>query len=167
MPRSRTEMVAVPPRAPSFRSSTQRMSAEEATRESEERFRLSIDEVPIGTALVSIDTDRELALQLARGEIPRCQPEKRCIRKDGAVVDVSLRVLGELVAHPASANSPALGRPAPPDRAASPYACASPCIKDRLGDGPVRGNRIAKVVAPSTERTSSVPLLASTICLAM
>ena len=30
----------------------------------------------------------ELALQLARGEIPRCQFEKRCIRKDGAVVDV-------------------------------------------------------------------------------
>jgi PAS domain S-box-containing protein len=95
-------------------------------RESEERFRLAIDEAPIGMALVALDgrfarvnrvlceivgyspdeltaltfqaithpddleTDVALAGQLARGEIPRYQLEKRYIRKDGAIVDVLL-----------------------------------------------------------------------------
>ena len=104
------------------------MSAEEALRESEERFRLTIDEAPIGMALVSldgrfirmnrafcavvgyepaelatltfqeithpedVDTGLALAGQLARGEIPRCQFEKRYIRKDGTVVDIMLSV---------------------------------------------------------------------------
>jgi PAS domain S-box-containing protein len=107
---------------------TQRRLAEEALRESEERFRLTIDEAPIGMALVSLDgrfvrvnpafsevlgydpaeltkltfheithpedLDTHLALagQLARGEIPRCQFEKRYIRKDGTVVDTMLSV---------------------------------------------------------------------------
>jgi PAS domain S-box-containing protein len=95
-------------------------------RESEERFRLTIDEAPIGMALVTLDgtfarvnrvlceitgyaaeeltklrfqdithpddlgTDVALSEQLARGEIPRYQLEKRYIRKDGSVVDVML-----------------------------------------------------------------------------
>ena len=99
---------------------------EEALRESEERFRLTMDEAPIGMALVSldgrfvrvnrafcevvgyepaeltkltfqeithpedIDTDLALAGQLARAEIPRCQLEKRYVRKDGTVVDLML-----------------------------------------------------------------------------
>ena len=102
------------------------MSDEEALRESEERFRLTIDEAPIGMALVSLDgrflrvnrafcavvgyepaeltnltfrdithpedldTDHALSEQLRRGEIPRCQFEKRYIRKDGTVVDIML-----------------------------------------------------------------------------
>ena len=107
---------------------TQRRLTEEALRESEERFRLTIDEAPIGMALVSldgrfvrvnrafcevvgyeaaelmnltfreithpedVDTDLALAGQLARGEIPRCQFEKRYIRKDGTVVDTTVSV---------------------------------------------------------------------------
>ena len=95
-------------------------------RESEERFRLTIDEAPIGMALVALDgrfvrvnrvlceitgytvdeltklkfqdithpedleTDVALSQQLARGEIPRYQLEKRYLRKDGSVVDVML-----------------------------------------------------------------------------
>jgi PAS domain S-box-containing protein len=95
-------------------------------RESEERFRLTIDEAPIGMALVALDgtfvrvnrvlceitgysaeeltkltfhdithaddlgTDVALSEQLARGEIPRYQLEKRYIRKDGSVVDIML-----------------------------------------------------------------------------
>ncbi|HVZ24277.1 MAG TPA: PAS domain S-box protein [Vicinamibacterales bacterium] len=95
-------------------------------RESEERFRLTIDEAPIGMALVALDgrfvrvnralceitaytsdelttmtfhdithpedldTDVKLAGQLARGEIPRYQLEKRYIRKDRSIVDVML-----------------------------------------------------------------------------
>jgi len=93
-------------------------------RESEERFRLTIDEAPIGMALVGldgtftrvnrvlceitgyaaselttlrfqdithpddVDTDVTLSQQLARGETPRYQLEKRYIRKDGSVVDI-------------------------------------------------------------------------------
>lgn len=95
-------------------------------RESEERFRLTIDEAPIGMALVALDgrfvrvnrvlceitgyrvdeltkltfhdithphdlhTDVALARQLASGEIPRYQLEKRYVRKDGTIVDVIL-----------------------------------------------------------------------------
>jgi PAS domain S-box-containing protein len=97
-------------------------------RESEERFRLTIDEAPIGMALVTLDgrfvrvnralceilayspaellaltlsaithpddrdADADLALtgQLARGEIPRYQVAKRCLRKDGQTVDIML-----------------------------------------------------------------------------
>lgn len=95
-------------------------------RESEERFRLTIDEAPIGMGLISldgrfvrvnrvlceitgysadelttlrfqdithpddIDTDVALAEQLARGQIPRYQLEKRYVRKDGSIVDVML-----------------------------------------------------------------------------
>ena len=95
-------------------------------RESEERFRLTIDEAPIGMALVALDgtfarvnrvlceitgyraeelaqlrfqdithpddigTDLAMSEQLARGEIPRYQLEKRYIRKDGSLVDVML-----------------------------------------------------------------------------
>lgn len=95
-------------------------------RESEERFRLTVDNAPIGMALVTLDgrfvrvnqvlceltgysaeelmtltyqdithpddleTDVEFVGQLARGEIPRYQREKRYIRKDGAVVVVML-----------------------------------------------------------------------------
>ena len=95
-------------------------------RESEERFRLTIDEAPIGMALVALDgtfarvnrvlceitgyaaeeltrlkfqdithpddlgTDVGLSDQLARGEIPRYQLEKRYIRKDGSLVDIML-----------------------------------------------------------------------------
>ncbi len=95
-------------------------------RESEERFRLTIDEAPIGMALVALDgrfvrvnhrlcesvgysraelerlrfqdithpedLDKDVALsaQLARGEIPRVQLDKRYIRKDGSIVPVQL-----------------------------------------------------------------------------
>jgi PAS domain S-box-containing protein len=95
-------------------------------RESEERFRLTIDEAPIGMALVELDgtfarvnralceitgyaaeeltkltfhdithpddldIDVTLSEQLARGEIPRYQLEKRYIRKDGSLVDIML-----------------------------------------------------------------------------
>lgn len=95
-------------------------------RESEERFRLTIDEAPIGMALVALDgtfvrvnrvlceitgyaaeeltkltfhdithaddlgTDVALSKQLAGGEIPRYQLEKRYIRKDGSLVDIML-----------------------------------------------------------------------------
>ena len=105
---------------------TQRRLTEEALRESEERFRLTVDEAPIGMALVSLDgrfvrvnrafcevvgyepaelmkltfheithpedldADLVLAGQLARGEIARCQFEKRYIRKDGTVVHIIL-----------------------------------------------------------------------------
>jgi PAS domain S-box-containing protein len=101
-------------------------SANAQLRESEERFRLTIEEAPIGMALVAldgrfvrvnqalceitgygpdeltrrrsqdithpgdVDTDVELALKLARGEIPRYQLEKRYVRKDGSPVDVML-----------------------------------------------------------------------------
>jgi PAS domain S-box-containing protein len=97
-----------------------------ALRESEERFRLTLDEAPIGMALVALDgrflrvnrrlcdivgytadelvglsfqaithpddlgADLTLASQLLSGEIPRYELEKRYVRKDGAVVDVSL-----------------------------------------------------------------------------
>jgi PAS domain S-box-containing protein len=100
--------------------------AELALRESEERFRLTFDEAPIGMALVSpegrfarvnrvlceivgytadeltgltfqaithpddLDADLALAGQLARGEIPRYQLEKRYVRKDGATIDIML-----------------------------------------------------------------------------
>jgi PAS domain S-box-containing protein len=102
--------------------------ANEQLGDSEERFRLTIDEAPIGMALVSLDghfvrvnhrlceivgysaaeltsttfqaithpddLDVDVALrgQLARGEISRCQFEKRYIRKDGSVVDAMLNV---------------------------------------------------------------------------
>ena len=95
-------------------------------RESEERFRLTIDEAPIGMALVALDgtftrvnrvlceiagyaaedlttlkfqdithaddlvADVALREQLARGEIPRYQLEKRYIRKDGSLVDTMM-----------------------------------------------------------------------------
>ena len=95
-------------------------------RESEERFRLTIDEAPIGMALVALDgrfervnnmlceitgysaeeltrltfqdithpddlaKDVELSQQLAKGDIPRYQLEKRYIRKDGSTVIVVL-----------------------------------------------------------------------------
>ncbi|PSM30986.1 hypothetical protein BVG81_007705, partial [Haliangium sp. UPWRP_2] len=101
-------------------------SANEKLRASEERFRLTIDEAPIGMALVSLDghfvrvnralcdivgyspaelaqftfhdithpddleADIALAGQLARGEIPRYQLEKRYLRKDGTSVDIML-----------------------------------------------------------------------------
>ena len=107
---------------------TQRRLTEEALRESEERFRLTVDEAPIGMALVSldgrfvrvnrafcevvgyqpaelmnltfreithpedVDTDLAFAGQLARGELARCQFEKRYIRKDGTVVDTTVSV---------------------------------------------------------------------------
>jgi PAS domain S-box-containing protein len=95
-------------------------------RESEERFRLTIDEAPIGMALLALDgtfvrvnrvlceitgyaseeltalkfqditpaddlgTDVALSEQLARGEIPRYQLEKRYLRKDASLVDIML-----------------------------------------------------------------------------
>jgi PAS domain S-box-containing protein len=95
-------------------------------RESEERFRLTIEEAPIGMALVALDgrfervnhmlceitgytaeelvrltfrdithpddlaMDVELARQLANGDIPRYQLEKRYIRKDGSIVFIVL-----------------------------------------------------------------------------
>jgi PAS domain S-box-containing protein len=101
-------------------------SANDRLRESEERFRLTIDEAPIGMAVVALDghfvrvnralceivgytsdeltsltfqaithrddldTDVALARQLARGEIPRYQLEKRYVRKDGSIVDIML-----------------------------------------------------------------------------
>ncbi|HEX7979616.1 MAG TPA: PAS domain S-box protein [Gemmatimonadaceae bacterium] len=94
--------------------------------ESEERFRLAIDEAPIGMALVSldghfvrvnhvlceitgyspdelmklrfqdithpddVDSDVEASHRLARGDIPRYHIEKRYVRKDGSIVDVTL-----------------------------------------------------------------------------
>jgi PAS domain S-box-containing protein len=100
--------------------------AQFALRESEERFRLTLDEAPIGMALVALDgrfvrvnralcdilgytaeeltgltfqaithpddldADLALAERLSRGEIPRYQLEKRYVRKDGTVVDVTL-----------------------------------------------------------------------------
>jgi PAS domain S-box-containing protein len=100
--------------------------SEFARRESEERFRLVLDEAPIGMALVApdgrfvrvnralcdivgytaeelegltfqaithpddLDADLALAGQLARGEIPRYQLEKRYLHKSGAVVDIML-----------------------------------------------------------------------------
>jgi PAS domain S-box-containing protein len=103
-----------------------RKRVERALQESEERFRLTIDEAPIGMALVALDgrfvrvnrvlceivgyepaeltgltfqaithpddLDADLALagQLARGEIPRYQLEKRYIRKNGTIVDILL-----------------------------------------------------------------------------
>ena len=111
------------------REQAARQDAEAANarlRESEERFRLTIDEAPIGIALVSlggrfvrvnralceiigfakdelerltyrdithpedVDLDQERIGQLARGEIPRYQLEKRYIRKDGGIVTVLL-----------------------------------------------------------------------------
>ncbi|HEX7941109.1 MAG TPA: PAS domain S-box protein, partial [Gemmatimonadaceae bacterium] len=95
-------------------------------RELEERFRLAVDEAPIGMALVSLDghfvrvnrvlceitgyttdeltklrfqdithpddldTDVELARRLARGDIARYHLDKRYMRKDGSVVDITL-----------------------------------------------------------------------------
>jgi PAS domain S-box-containing protein len=111
------------------REQAARQAAEAAAvglRESEERFRLTIDEAPIGMALVALDgrfvrvnralceivgyakdelerltfqdltypedlaIDLDLAGQLARGEIPRYQLEKRYVRKDGAIVTIML-----------------------------------------------------------------------------
>ena len=107
---------------------TARKRNEWALQESEERFRLTIDEAPIGMALVALDgrfvrvnhalcdivgysstelegltfqaithpddLDADLSMrdQLARGEIPRYEREKRYIRKDGTIVDVLLSV---------------------------------------------------------------------------
>jgi PAS domain S-box-containing protein len=108
------------------RDVSERKRVEQALHESEERFRLTIDEAPIGMALVALDgrfvrvnralceiigytsaelmaltsqaithpddLDANLALagQLARGEIPRFQLDRRYIRKDGTIVDVQL-----------------------------------------------------------------------------
>ena len=108
------------------RDISERKRIERALQESEERFRLTIDEAPIGMALVALDgrfvrvnralceivgyssaeltgltfqaithpddLDADLALagQLARGEIPRYQLDKRYIRKDGTIVDILL-----------------------------------------------------------------------------
>jgi PAS domain S-box-containing protein len=105
------------------RDLTQRRLAEDALREAE-RLRHTIDDAPVGTALVSLDghfvrvnrafcevvghdaaelanltfrdithpedrdIDRASAEQLARGEIPIYQVEKRYIRDDGTVVDI-------------------------------------------------------------------------------
>ena len=107
---------------------SERKRIERTLQESEERFRLTIDEAPIGMALVALDgrfvrvnralceivgyspgeltgltfqaithpddLDADLALkgQLARGEIPRYQLDKRYIRKDGTIVDILLSV---------------------------------------------------------------------------
>ena len=108
------------------RDISERKRIERTLHESEERFRLTIDEAPIGMALVALDgrfvrvnralceivgyssdeltgltfqaithpddLDADLALagQLARGEIPRYQLDKRYIRKDGTIVDIQL-----------------------------------------------------------------------------
>ena len=108
------------------RDVSERKRVEQALHESEERFRLTIDEAPIGMALVALDgrfvrvnralceiigytsaeltaltsqaithpddLDANLALagQLARGEIPRFQLDRRYIRKDGTIVDIQL-----------------------------------------------------------------------------
>ena len=49
-------------------------------------------DVPGHHASDDLDADVALAGQLARGEIPRCQIEKRYIRKDGSIVDAMLGV---------------------------------------------------------------------------
>jgi PAS domain S-box-containing protein len=108
------------------RDNSGRKRIERSLQESEERFRLTFEEAPIGMALVALDgrfvrvnralceivgyssdeltgltfqaithpddLDADLALagQLARGEIPRYQLEKRYIRKDGTIVDIVL-----------------------------------------------------------------------------
>ena len=108
------------------RDISERKHIERALQESEERFRLTIDEAPIGMALVALDghfvrvnrvlceiigyssdeltgltfqaithpddLDADLALagQLARGDIPRYQLEKRYIRKDNTIVNILL-----------------------------------------------------------------------------
>jgi PAS domain S-box-containing protein len=105
---------------------SERKRIEEALHQSEERFRLVIDEAPIGMALVALDgrfilvnralcellgypsgaltqltvhdithpddlaEDRALAAALARGDIPRYQRARRCLRKDGTIADVML-----------------------------------------------------------------------------
>ncbi len=108
------------------RARQQAEATNERLRESEERFRLTLDEAPIGMALVALDgrfvrvnralcelvgygpdeltsmtfqtvthpddlqTDLALAGRLARGEIPSYELEKRYLRKDGTVVDITL-----------------------------------------------------------------------------
>jgi PAS domain S-box-containing protein len=108
------------------RDNSSRKRIERSLQESEERFRLTIDEAPIGMALVALDgrfvrvnralcdivgyssaelteltfqaithpddldTDREAAGQLVRGEISRYQRDKRYVSKDGTIVDVML-----------------------------------------------------------------------------
>jgi len=108
------------------RDVSERARVEQALHESEERFRLTIEEAPIGMALVALDgrfvrvnralceiigytsaelmaitsqaithpddleTNLALAGQLARGEIPRFQLDRRYIRKDGTIVDIQL-----------------------------------------------------------------------------
>ena len=103
-------------------------AANATLRQSEERFRLTFDEAPIGMALVDMDgrllrvnqvlceilgysaqelrrvgfqdvtyppdlgADVTLFRQLARGEIPRYQMEKRYIRRDGSLVYAALSV---------------------------------------------------------------------------
>ena len=85
-----------------------------ALRESEERFRLTFDEAPIGMALVTADgrflrvnralceivgyTPDELSgltfqsiTRLGQADLPRPLLETRCVRKDGAIIDVIYR----------------------------------------------------------------------------